>query len=97
MRMAATRSGGALRGEPAAYGGRGSYSIISWIAWAVSAPAIRPDKVEGHVDAGGYPGRRDVLPVDDHALLRRMTDNDTERAFLARRIAEASASASGSG
>ena len=26
-------------------------------------------KLEGHVDAGRYPGRRHVLPVNDHALV----------------------------
>src|ERR1700727_256542 len=45
VRTTLTTSGPALATEPQSYGGRGSYSMANWMAFATPSPAIIPAKV----------------------------------------------------
>ena len=62
---------GVLSGDPAAMGGRGSYSIeLDRLCHVVTRNPLR--EAERHVDAGGHAGGGDDLPLLDDPLVRRL-------------------------
>ena len=71
-RQRSTIWAGAFSGDPASYGGCGSYSVSSWTVWASSSPRDPAEQSEPHVDAGRDAGGGDVLAVEHHPLPGRL-------------------------
>lgn len=55
-------AGGALAGEPALRGGRGPYSMPSWMRWAASSPETRTARASAMSIPAETPAAAAYLP-----------------------------------
>ena len=63
--------GGAFSGEPAAYGGCGSYSANNWRRLSVWFAAEFAHQGQAQIDAGGNSGPGDAVAIDDDPFVDR--------------------------